>query len=127
VWNARTEDVPRLVDGVPSDWGPVLDDVGAAYLPFLTANAEAWRDGRRRFDVTIQGTTYLRVPTSRYRVWCLEQLRRHHDALPPSARSTVGVLLDRHGCTEPLWRATDCRSGHDPDDQAPFGRGLRVF
>jgi hypothetical protein len=105
----------------------VLDDVGAAYLPYLSANAEAWRERRRRFDVTIQGASYRRVPTSRYRVWCLEQLRRHHDALQEPARRSVRALLERHGCWEPLWWVADCRSGHDPEGEAPFGRGLRVF
>jgi glutathione S-transferase len=127
VWNGRSHAGDALLAGIPSDWDPVLDDVGAAYLPFLCANAEAWSAGRARFAVTIQGTTYARVPTSRYRVWCLEQLRRHHDALPESAQHTVRALLERHGCWEPLWRVTECRSGHDPDDRAPFGRGLRVF
>lgn len=127
VWNARAETVGPLADGIPSDWGPILDDAGAAYLPFLNANAEAWRAGRKRFDVDVQGTTYLQVPTSRYRVWCLEQLRRHHDAMPDAPRAGVRALLERHGCWEPLWRVADCRSGHDPGNQAPFGRGLRVF
>ncbi len=127
VWSARAGDGATLLAGIPADWGPVLDDVGAAYLPFLGANAEAWRDGRRRFDATIQGTRYARLPTSRYRVWCLEQIRRHHDALPDDARRSARALLERHGCWEPLWRVTDVRSGHDPDGQAPFGRGLRVF
>lgn len=127
VWNARRDNVGPLLDGIPSDWGALLDDAGAAYLPFLCANAEAVRDGKRRFDVTIQGTTYVRVPSSRYRVWCLEQLRGHHDALPEPARATVRALLERHGCWEPLWRVTDARSGHDPEGTAPFGRGMRVF
>ena len=127
VWNARADAAGPLVTAVPSDWGPILDDVGAAYLPYLNANAGAWREGRRRFDVEIPGTTYVRVPTSRYRVWCLEQLRRRHDELPDVARASVRTLLERHGCWEPLWRVTDCRSGHDPENRAPFGRGLRVF
>ena len=127
VWNARAESSGAVLEGVPSDWGPILDDVGSGYLPYLSANAEAWKDGRRRFDVRVQGTTYVQVPTSRYRVWCLEQLRRRHDALPEAARASARSLLERHGCWEPLWAATDCRSGYDPDDQAPFGRGLRVF
>lgn len=127
LWNARASAGRALLDGIPPDWSPILDDVGAAYLPFLCANAEAVGAGRRRFDVTIQGATYERVPASRYRLWCLEQLRRHHDALPDAARQTVRDLLERHGCWEPLWRVSGCDSGHDPENEAPFGRGLRVF
>jgi hypothetical protein len=112
---------------VPDDWAPLLDDVGAAYSPYLCANAEAHAAGRRRFDVTIQGTTYRGVPTSRYRVWCLERLRRHHDSLPDPTRPDARALLERHGCWEPLWRTPDPRSSHDPDERAPFARGLKVF
>jgi len=127
VWKARSATAGRLLDGIPSDWGPVLDDVGAAYLPFLCANAEAWRDRRRRFDVTIQGTRYVRVPTSRYRVWCLEQLRRHYETLADDAGRTARALLETHGAWEPLWRMTDARSDYDPEGRVPFGHGLKVF
>lgn len=128
VWNARpSSDTPCLLPGVPADWTPLLEDVGAAFLPYLAANAEAWNARRRRFDVTIQGTRYVEVPTSRYRVWCLEQLRRHYDALSDAERSAARTILERHGCWEPLWRVGECHSGHDADGGAPFARGLTVF
>jgi len=129
LWNARGSRLrnARLLAGVPADWGPVLDDAGAAYLPYLCANAEAWGRRRRRFDVTIQGADYKRVMTSRYRVWCLEELRRHFEALPSTARDAARALLERHGCWEPLWRLQGVQSGHDPERRAPFARGLKVF
>jgi hypothetical protein len=74
-----------------------------------------------------QGTRYERVPTSRYRVWCLEELRRHFEALPDSTREELRALLEQHGCWEPLWRVDTRPSGHDPEGEAPFGRGTRVF
>ncbi len=128
VWNARASTRRgALLPGVPADWAPVLDDIGAAYLPYLCANADAWQARRRRFDVVVQGTGYGRVPTSRYRVWCLERLRQHYEALPAGAADAARALLDRHGCWEPLWRTVECRSGYDPDRRAPFARGLKVF
>jgi hypothetical protein len=70
----------------------------------LCANADAYAK-RRRFDVAIQGTTYRRLPTSRYRVWCLERLRRHYDALPEPARAGLGVFADRVGRRGPTsWK-----------------------
>jgi hypothetical protein len=126
VWNAHGVR-GAVCATVPEDWGPLLDDVGSAYLPYLCANAQAWKRGQTRFDVDVQDATYRRVPVSRYRVWCLETLRRHCDALPDDARARVRALLERHGCWEPLWRVPDCRSGYDPDDTAPFGRALAVF
>jgi glutathione S-transferase len=128
VWNARpAPDAPRLLPGVPADWTPLLQDVGAAFLPYLAANAEAWNARRPRFEVVVQGTRYERVPTSRYRVWCLEQLRRHYEALAAPDQSAARGILERHGCWEPLWRVRECHSGHDADGRAPFVRGLTVF
>jgi glutathione S-transferase len=128
MWNARArQSRGSLLAGIPADWGPLLDDVGDAYLPYLCANADAFATGRRRFDVIIQGTPYRRVPTSRYRVWCLERLRRHYDALSQPVRDNARALLEHHRCWEPLWRTPDPRSGHDPEGLAPFARGLKVF
>ena len=128
VWTARGGDgCEGLVAGVPDDWGPLLDDVGAAYLPYLCANAEAWRAGRRRFDIALGDVAYQDLPTSRYRVWCLERLQSHAGALPAPAREAVHARLARHGCWEPLWRVDTPSSGHDPEHRAPFGRGIPVF
>jgi glutathione S-transferase len=128
VWNARPKPGGgTLLRGVPDDWRPILDDIGSAYLPYLCANAEAWKAKRRRFEVVVQNTRYEELPTSRYRVWCLERLRGHFDALAAAARHEAQGLLERHGCWEPLWRVADPRSGHDPDGRAPFARGLKTF
>jgi hypothetical protein len=101
--------------------------VGSAYLPYLAANAQAWREGRRHFDVEVEGTTYRRLPTSRYRVWCLERLRAHFEALPEGPAAEARALLERHRAWEPLWRVESPGSGHDPDGRAPLGAGLEVF
>lgn len=128
VWNARpSAGETTLPVRVPADWSPLLDDVGTAFLPYLCANAEAWNGRRRRFEVVIQGTRYLHVPTSRYRVWCLEQLRHRYNALSDDDQAAARTILERHGCWEPLWRVAECHSGHDVDGRAPFARGLTVF
>jgi glutathione S-transferase len=93
--------------GIPDDLGPLLDEVGRAYLPYLCANVEAVQAGQRRFDAEIDGVPYRRARYSRYRVWCLAQLRRHVNALPDDARPEAETLLQRHGCWEPLFRQPD--------------------
>jgi glutathione S-transferase len=128
VWNARASRTRgALSKGIPTEWGSILDEIGSAYLPYLCANAEAWQAKRRRFDVAIQGAPYAALPTSRYRVWCLERLRVHADALAEEPRREVRALLERHGCWEPLWRVADPCSGHDPEGRAPFARGINIF
>ncbi len=128
VWNARVSTTRgELVAGIPDDWGPILREVAETHLEQLCANAEAWRVGRKRFDATIQGVRYGRLPTSRYRVWCLERLRSEFEALPDDSAGVARTLLEKHGCWEPLFRSDVPPSGHDPEGAAPFGSGLRVF
>jgi glutathione S-transferase len=127
LWNARASRVcGPLVAGIPDDLAPLLREIGGAYLPYLAANAEAWRARVRHFDLALPGVRY-RLPVSRYRVWCLEQLQRHARALAPAAREAVQKRLEAHGAWEPLWRVAEPASGHDPEGRAPFARGLPVF
>jgi glutathione S-transferase len=126
-WNARADRCRGdLASGVPEDWGPILDEIGDAYLPHLCANAEAWKQRRRHFDVEIQGVVYRRIRTSRYRVWCLEALRADFDALPESEAHDARALLEAHACWEPLWRVGDTSSGVNADGTAPFGPGVSM-
>jgi hypothetical protein len=60
-------------------------------------------------------------------MWCLEQLRARYDELDGDAATAVRDRLDAAGAWEPLWRTDGLASGHDPDGEAPFGAGRRVF
>ncbi len=128
MWNARgSQTLGAIVAGVPPEWSPLLREIGDAYLPYLCANAEAWKARGKRFDVEIQRTLYRALPVSRYRVWCLERLRAHFDALTGVARDDAKALLEAHGCWEPLWRVDAPASGYDASGEAPFARGIPVF
>jgi hypothetical protein len=120
LWNARASRLHgALLSGVPEDWEPFFRDVGEAYLPFLNANARAWSARAARFDFEIQGVRYRDLPVSQYRVWCLEELRRHYEALPEPARAEARALLERHGCWQPFFQE-ELDSGYDPEGQVPF-------
>lgn len=81
MWSARASvTIGELLEYVLEDWGPILDCVGSAYLPYLCANAEAWKAGQSHFDVDIEGAPYRHIRTACYRVKCLEELRRHFEA-----------------------------------------------
>lgn len=125
LWNAKASTTHGALEpGIPHDWLPILDEIGATYLLYLCSNAEAWKAGQQRHDTTLQGVVYRDLPVSQYRVWCLEELRRHCDALPDDARAEARSLLEAHGCWEPLWRIGDPDSRY-PGDEAPF-RGRKV-
>jgi glutathione S-transferase len=124
MWNARKSVVSgELLEQVPEDWGPMLDSIGSAYLPYLCANAGAWKAGRSHFDVDIEGAPYRHIRTAPYRVWCLEELRRHFNALSEPHQREVREKLEAHGCWAPLWQVEDPRSGIDPDRKVPFAGG----
>jgi glutathione S-transferase len=124
VWNARASVTQgELLGNVPEDWGPILDSIGSAYLPYLCANAEAWKADQSHFDVDIEGAPYRHIRTARYRVWCLEELRRHFSELSEPQQDEVRTRLEAHGCWAPLWRVEDPASGLDPRREVPFAGG----
>ena len=128
MWSSRRSRIGdrSLLDGVPADLSPLLREIGQTHLKALATNALAHRRHASTHDLTIQGTTYRRVPTSAYRVWCLEQLRDRFDGLEEAVAGQVRALLEEHGCWSPLWSVGDLASGHDPAGEAPFCRALRM-
>jgi hypothetical protein len=105
LWNFRLRDgAGALLSGIPADWGPILQEIGGHYLPYLCANNDAVAAGRKRFDAEVGGVRYSGARWSRYRVWCLRQLRNHFTALPAPDQASARALLEQHGCWEPLWR-----------------------
>ena len=128
MWNARaSQRSGELAEGIPDDLLPLLREIGATHLPNLVANAEAWRQGKKHYDVTIQGTHYMNLPVSRYRSWCLETLQWQFQLLPQEVREKARQLLEAQHCWEPLWQVREPRSDYDPQGQAPFAVGLKVY
>lgn len=113
---------------LPPAWTPLLEDVATGYLPYLHANAVAWRDARRRFDWEVQGVRYRRTPTVQYRVWCRERLQEHFEALPEALKARVRGRLEALGAWEPLWRDgvihSHLHDGGDPPVCRPTGDGM---
>jgi glutathione S-transferase len=104
MWNARASRLAAdaaLLDQIPADWGPVLDDIGLCYLPYLLANAKAFAAGKKYFDLTLEGTAY-RLPVHEYRVWCLGQLQAHFKALQGHDAALVHTGLERRNILGPL-------------------------
>jgi glutathione S-transferase len=129
LWNARGSrlaDRPVL-EAAPDDWDPILSEGAGTHLELLDANAAAHVAGEERHDLAVQGVVYRDLPTSAYRVWCLEQLRARYHELDPDRAGAVRRRLEAVGAWEPLWRTEGIDTDHDPGGQAPFGAGRRVF
>jgi len=128
MWNEKAD--PRR----PGEFGTpdalLLDlvrEVGETHLAQLRQNAEAYSRGALRYDLLVQGARYARVPTSRYRVWCLEALAREWALLEENSKEALGralrspefEVLDKVGDYEP--------SDYDVEGRAPFNRAIHVF
>lgn len=121
LWNTRLADCSGdWLQGIPDDIGTLLDDIGDAYLPYLCANVDAVAAGQKRFDVEAGGVLYRGARYSRYRVWCLQELRSHYHALPEQQQAPARDLLEKHGCWEPLWRKEPLPLLPDQEAGLPF-------
>ena len=121
LWNARLDDCHgSLLEGIPGDWGPILNEIGEHYLPYLNANVDAVAAGQKRFDCEVGSVRYRRARWSKYRVWCLQQLREHLKALGPNDQAAAQALLEQHGCWQPLWRHAELPIDAGVCSQLPF-------
>lgn len=100
----RLDEAGSLLHGIPADWGPLLDEIGQHYLPYLCTNIDAVEKGRKRFDTDVGGVHYRGARWSKYRVWCIQRLRAEYSTLPEQDQERARNLLTQHDCWEPLWR-----------------------
>ena len=132
-WIARLWNIdPATVTGdwqseISEDWTPWLQDIGSNYLPYLCENALARARGKERFTATVNGVTYVNARASRYRVWCIAQLREAFNGLPAEAKARVEARLARDGCWEPLWRDVPMDEGVNENFNPPFGTNVKAL
>lgn len=127
MWNTKARSGDQgIIKQIDPPLTALLGEVCETHLAQLRQNAEAVTRGQVRYDQTIQGCTYRQVPSSRYRVWCLEELRREWRDLRPEAQATLKATLPADASI--LWDDTSfAPSNYDTERQAPFNRGINVF
>ena len=138
VWNARAdrEGAGALEDFSASAWDAIFRDIAVEYAPYLDANARAYAQGAKRFDLTLPDATYPSMPVVRYRVACRSRILRAFLALDPFARTKVGQRLAASGVAQWLESARDIDAGLDAEFVMPLERrypparglhGLRMY
>ncbi|MFT4571036.1 MAG: hypothetical protein ACI8TX_003574 [Hyphomicrobiaceae bacterium] len=129
MWNTKASNLcgGGLIEEVDSSLAALLREACETHLVQLRENAAAYGRGLGRYDQVIQGCQYRQVPCSRYRVWCLEELRRQWGELDDGARASVlPYLPEAHASV--LWdEAAVQQSDYDPERRAPFNRAINVF
>jgi glutathione S-transferase len=128
MWQARSEhEGASLIPAIDPPLSALLREVCETHLVQLRENALAHARGQHHFAQEIQGCRYDGLPVSRYRVWCLEELRRRWRELDDAARSMLRAHLPEPHATV-LWEQEPiASSGYDPEHRAPFNRAINVF
>ncbi|MEG9862109.1 MAG: glutathione S-transferase N-terminal domain-containing protein [Parvularculales bacterium] len=128
MWNTKSSsDGNPLISNADDGLEDFLDEVCETHLAQLRQNAEAFRGGNKRYDQIIQDCHYTNVPTSRYRVWCLEVLRRAWANLQPDMQKRVRAHM-KSPAADILWDDTELApSNYDSERKAPFNKGINVF
>ncbi|MCA9512012.1 MAG: glutathione S-transferase C-terminal domain-containing protein [Myxococcota bacterium] len=128
MWEAapQPDDAPLVAD-VDAPLAALLREACETHLVQLRENARAFAAGASRFAQVVQGCRYEGLPVSRYRVWCLEELRRHWRALDAATQTRLRAHLPEPGGSV-LWDDDPAAaSGYDPEHAAPFNRAIHVF
>ncbi|MGB1463646.1 MAG: glutathione S-transferase N-terminal domain-containing protein [Parvibaculales bacterium] len=127
MWNAKaTNAAPQFIDKADDALAALLGEACDTNLVQHAYNAQAFTAGAGRYDMRVQETDYKRIPTSRYRVWCLENLRRAWAALDAESQNALKAVLPPSAAI--LWQATDVApSDYDSANDAPFNRGINVY
>lgn len=126
MWRAAPVATPQFVSEVPQDASALLREACETHLVQLAANAEGVARGDAHFAANIQGCRYEKLPVSRYRLWCLEQLRTGFAALGDEAKSAVRALLPYAGA-DILWAGEIPASGFNADNHLPYGKAINVY
>jgi glutathione S-transferase len=128
MWEGRPQPhTAEILSEVDAPLAAPLREACETHLVQLRENARAHANGASHFAQEVQGCRYERLPVSRYRVWCLEELRRHWQALDGTTQTLLRAHLPEPGAAV-LWDSEPvARSGYDPERQAPFNRAINVF
>jgi len=128
MWNLKpASGAPDLIAEVDDGLSALLLETCDTNLAQHRQNAVAYGRGDKRFDMTIQDCAYKSVPVSRYRVWCLENLRAAFGALAPDAQTKVRAHLQTP-MADILWDEIEIApSEYDTEHEAPFNKGINVY
>ncbi len=121
LWNCKAGRLPAEQRwNVPAgeQWQQLLSRLTADYLPYLQQNAEAWRAGKKRFDFSGKSVSFRQTVTTRYRVWCLQQLQCRFAELDDESARIVAVWIQPYG-GEAILRGEIIDSGMDDELRLP--------
>ena len=128
MWEARPQPAEApLVADVDAPVAALLREACETHLVQLRENARAFAAGARHFEQEVQGCRYRRLPVSRYRVWCLEELLRHWSALDASAQARLRAHLVGPGAGGQRDAEPGARAEEGCERRGPLNREVNGF
>ena len=127
MWSAHVPEGGVFISEIDDALAPLLKEICETHLKQLASNAAAFARGAATFEMAVQGCQYRDLAVSRYRVYCLECLRRAFEALDDSAKAAVRTLLP-YPEADILWQAEHpAVSDYNVDDHLPYGQAINVY
>ena len=121
LWNARVSKIDEdFEEGIPKELEPLFIEIGKVYLPYLSANVDAVKKNKTKFDFKFGNVFLKNARYSLYRVWCLKELRDRYSKLEEKEKTQVEILLKKFGCWEPLWRDKNLPLMDNQEEELPF-------
>lgn len=122
LWNARADEQSQPQWQLPQGEGYdfIWKDLCQHYLPYLRDNAQAFAQGRARFDFAAGELHWPGCRVSDYRVWCRQELQREFAALSAEERQAVERFLESAGGLAALHELGEIDSGLDEEFVLPL-------
>lgn len=127
MWTLKANPQARFIDAPDAGLKALLQEACETHLVQLNANAAAYAHGDETFNMEVQGVAYTNMPVSRYRVYCLEELRRAYSDLSSEDQSEIQSWLPE-ACASVLWSATpEANSDYNASRHLPYGPAINVY
>jgi len=127
MWRAAPHLTGHFMPKPDTSLEPLLREICETHLVQLAANAEAYARSATSFEMMAQGCAYTGLPVSRYRVYCLEELRGAFATLSPEDQVNVQAILPFPEARV-LWSETPAaNSGYNADRHLPYGPAINVY
>ena len=89
-------------------------------MPYLSANVDAVKQKKNKFDFKFGNVLLKDARYSLYRVWCLKEIRDRFSRLSGENKNQVEILLKKYECWEPLWRDKNLPLMDNQEEGLPF-------
>ena len=123
LWDARQSNMPSEAQWQypqGDSWQWIIDNVCEVYLPYLSANAHAFKNKQKCFDFKSNYIHLVAAKTHHYRVWCLQQLQVRFKQLNNEQQQQVATLLNHNQSALNILNAPIIDAGLDKDLALPF-------